>query len=118
MVMSRRWSVAVPQGCALRDGSGLSCPGGCSVALLGAVDRGAPDTESNRSAGSRRHTWSACLRQGTTAPPAHADGGRRVITAVPQWTAHAARTGAPASSDRLHLSMVLNLRDPAGARAR
>jgi len=24
-------------------------------------------------------------------------GGRRVITAVPQWTAHAARTGAPAA---------------------
>ncbi len=45
MVMSRRWTVAVPHGCALRDGSGLSCPGGCSVALLRAVDRGAPDTE-------------------------------------------------------------------------
>jgi len=24
---------------------GLSCPGGCSVALLGAVDGRAPDTE-------------------------------------------------------------------------
>ncbi len=48
---------------------------------------------------------------------AHADGGRRVITEVPQWTAHAARTGAPARTDRLHLSMVLSLRDPAGAQA-
>jgi len=45
MGMSRCWTVAVPHGCALRDGSGLSCPGGCSVALLGAVDIRAPDTE-------------------------------------------------------------------------
>ncbi len=45
MVKSRRWTVAVPHGCALRDGSGLSCRGGCSVALLGAVDGRAPDTE-------------------------------------------------------------------------
>ena len=44
MVLSRRWTVAEPA-CALRDGSGLSCPGGCSVALLGAVDIRAPDTE-------------------------------------------------------------------------
>ena len=44
MVLSRRWTVAEPA-CALRDGSGLSCPGGCSVALLGAVDGRAPDTE-------------------------------------------------------------------------
>jgi len=47
MVVSRRWTVAVPHGCALRDGSGLSYPGGCPVALLGAVDGGAPDTESD-----------------------------------------------------------------------
>ena len=45
MVMSRRWTVAVPHGGALWDGSWALMPGGCSVALLDAVDGRAPDTE-------------------------------------------------------------------------
>ena len=44
-------------------------------------------------------------------------GGRRVVTQAPSWTAHAQKTGAVAASNRLHLSMVLNLRDATGAAA-
>jgi len=49
-VAATAWHPATPLVTASRTlsgahGSGLSCPGGCSVALLGAVDGGAPDTE-------------------------------------------------------------------------
>jgi len=54
----------------------------------------------------------------SSAALAHADGGgRKVVAAAPDWTATAPKTGVPAATDRLHLSMVLNLRDPAGAEA-
>ncbi len=44
-------------------------------------------------------------------------GGRKVITKAPAWAASTQRTGAPPSSGTLHLSMVLNLKDAAGAEA-
>lgn len=42
-------------------------------------------------------------------------GGRRIVDNTPNWTAHARRTGAQNGAARLHLSVVLNLRNPAGA---
>ncbi|WP_217493973.1 protease pro-enzyme activation domain-containing protein [Humibacillus sp. DSM 29435] len=42
-------------------------------------------------------------------------GGRRVVNQAPTWTAHAKRTGAQSGATRLHMSVVLNLRDAAGA---
>lgn len=54
----------------------------------------------------------------SSAALANADsGGRKVVAAAPDWTASAPKTGAPAPTDRLHLSMVLNLRDLSGAEA-
>ncbi|MBB2987302.1 S53 family peptidase [Terracoccus luteus] len=44
-------------------------------------------------------------------------GARKVVGAAPSWTARARRTGATPSSTRLHLAVVLNLRDAAGAEA-
>ena len=42
-------------------------------------------------------------------------GGRRIVAQAPTWTAHAKRTGAQSGATRLHMSVVLNLRDAAGA---
>ncbi|MEO6997129.1 MAG: S53 family peptidase [Terracoccus sp.] len=42
-------------------------------------------------------------------------GGRRVVDKAPTWTAQARRTGAQSGAARLHLSVVLNLRDATGA---
>lgn len=62
----------------------------------------------------------ACLglAVGTAGFAAASDtGARKVIQNAPTWTHAAAKVGAPAAGNQLHLKVVLNLKDAAGAQA-
>lgn len=48
---------------------------------------------------------------------AGSSGGRQVLQNAPSWTHSTARAGAPAAATRLHMSVVLGLKDAAGAEA-